>query len=90
MEPSIVIDISREALVVLFKLAIPLLLVALVVGLFISLLQALTQIQEPSLAFVPKIFVMLLTLFIMLPYIGVVMGDFSEMIYATIIWLTKT
>ncbi len=54
METAQVLDVSREAVIVLLKLAAPLMITALVVGLVISLFQALTQIQEMTLAFVPK------------------------------------
>jgi flagellar biosynthesis protein FliQ len=50
-----VLDIAREALMVAAKLALPILLVSLVVGTIISLLQAVTQVQEMTLTFVPKV-----------------------------------
>jgi flagellar biosynthetic protein FliQ len=55
MSPQMVADISREALYLTLKISLPLLLSALIVGIVISLLQALTQIQEQTLTFVPKI-----------------------------------
>jgi len=65
-----VIDISRQSLWIALKIAGPLLLVALVVGVVVSLFQALTQIQEMTLTFIPKIFSVLLVLFILLPFYG--------------------
>jgi len=50
-----VLDVARDALVTLVLVASPLMLIGLVVGVIISLLQALTQIQEMTLVFVPKI-----------------------------------
>lgn len=50
-----VLDISREAIFTLIKVVSPVLLVALFIGLIIGIFQALTQIQEMTLAFVPKI-----------------------------------
>jgi len=50
-----VIDIITEAMIIASRLAGPLLLVALAVGVFVSLLQAVTQIQEMTLSFVPKV-----------------------------------
>jgi flagellar biosynthetic protein FliQ len=50
-----VLDVSRDAIFTLVVVSSPVMLVGLVVGLAISLLQALTQIQEMTLAFVPKI-----------------------------------
>ena len=50
-----VLDISRDAIFTLLKVVTPLLLVALFIGLIVGIFQALTQIQEATLAFVPKI-----------------------------------
>ena len=55
MDAGIVAEISREAVYVLIAISAPVLILALVIGLIISLLQALTQIQEQTLTFVPKI-----------------------------------
>lgn len=63
-----VLDISREAIFTLLKVVTPVLLVALFIGLIIGIFQALTQIQEMTLAFVPKILCVFLTLIIMFPY----------------------
>lgn len=62
-----VVEISRTALFMTLKLSIPLLAVGLLVGLLVSLFQAVTQIQEQTLAFVPKLLVVLLTLVFFLP-----------------------
>ena len=51
------LDLAREAIFVALKIGAPIMLIALLVGLVISLFQALTQIQEMTLAFVPKIIV---------------------------------
>ncbi|HTN54908.1 MAG TPA: flagellar biosynthesis protein FliQ [Microbacterium sp.] len=55
MSPEAVLDIGMEGLLVAAKLAAPLLITALVVGFAISLLQSITQVQEVTLSFVPKI-----------------------------------
>lgn len=55
MSDAQVIDIITEAMIIGSRLAGPLLLVALAVGVFVSLLQAVTQIQEMTLSFVPKV-----------------------------------
>ena len=68
MNANEVLEISREAVIVLLKLGVPIMLVALVVGLAISLIQALTQIQEMTLSFVPKIIVIFLSLLIFMPF----------------------
>lgn len=68
MSPVDVVDIAREAIWVLIKIAGPGMIVALIVGLCISLLQALTQIQEMTLAFVPKIVCMFIALIVFMPF----------------------
>ena len=60
-------DFARESLYLLLSLSAPLLIVGLVVGVAISLLQALTQIQEATLTFVPKIIVIFGLLLLLLP-----------------------
>jgi flagellar biosynthetic protein FliQ len=73
-----ILDIAREALLVTLKLGAPVLLLALVAGLAISLLQALTQMQEMTLSFVPKILTILLSLFLFLPFMLSTLGDFTR------------
>ena len=69
MDPQSAIDLGREALWTTLIVASPVLVAALIVGLVIGLFQAMTQIQEQSLVFVPKIIVMLLVLSISLPWL---------------------
>jgi len=80
-----ILDISRDAIWVTLTLAGPILLVALVVGLVISLFQALTQIQEITLTFVPKIVCVFLALLLFLPYMGRMFQGFSERLFDHII-----
>jgi len=70
MDPAQAIDFAREAIWVLLEIAAPAMITALVVGLVIGLLQALTQIQEMTLVFVPKIIAIFLVLLIALPFAG--------------------
>ena len=65
-----VLDVSRDAIVTLLFVASPLMLVALIVGVAVSLLQALTQIQELTLVFVPKILAIFLALLVALPFMA--------------------
>jgi len=67
MDAPEVLEIGREAIWVSIQIGAPVMGVALVVGLAISLVQALTQIQEMTLTFVPKILVIFLSLLIFLP-----------------------
>ena len=77
MEPGEVIEIIRHGIYVLVIIAAPLMITALIVGLFISLIQALTQIQEATLSFVPKVLAMLAMLAITLPFILRTLTDFN-------------
>jgi len=69
MTPEYVISIGREAMKVAFLLAAPPLLAALVVGLAVSIFQAVTQIQEMTLAIVPKMLAILLALIVAFPWL---------------------
>ena len=65
-----VMDVARDAIVTLLIVSAPLMLVGLVVGVVISLFQALTQIQETTLVFVPKIIAIFLAMLIALPFMA--------------------
>jgi flagellar biosynthetic protein FliQ len=65
-----VLDVAREAIYTLVIVSAPVMLVGLVVGVVISLLQALTQIQEQTIAFVPKILAIFVSLLIALPFMA--------------------
>jgi flagellar biosynthetic protein FliQ len=85
MNGAEVIDIARDAIFTLVIVAAPLMLVGLLVGVVISLFQALTQIQEMTLVFVPKILAMFLTLVLALPFMGQVLQGYMMRITARII-----
>lgn len=72
------IEISRQAIIVLLKIGVPVMLIALIVGLAVSLLQALTQIQEMTLAFVPKIIVIFASLLLFLPFMMSTLTGFTR------------
>ena len=65
-----VLDVARDAIWTIVLVSSPLMLVGLVVGVVISLIQALTQIQEMTLAFVPKILAIFVTLLLSLPFMA--------------------
>ncbi len=65
-----VLDVARDAILTLVLVSSPLMLVGLVVGIVISLFQALTQIQEMTLAFVPKIIAIFVTMLLVLPFMA--------------------
>ena len=71
----------HACMMVLLKLAGPPLLVALAVGMVMSLLQAITQINEQTLAFVPKVLAIGATLMILGPFMMVTLTDFTHMLF---------
>lgn len=85
MNAAETLDIAREALITIMLVSGPVMLVALIVGLSISLLQALTQIQEATLSFVPKILAIFAALLLFLPFMGASMGTFMQEIMARIV-----
>ncbi len=85
MNGADVLDIARDTIWTVLILAAPMMVVALVVGVAISLLQALTQIQEMTLAFIPKILAMFVTLLLSLPFMGDVLQSYMARIAERII-----
>jgi flagellar biosynthetic protein FliQ len=65
-----VLDVARDAILTLVIVSAPLMLIGLAVGVAISLFQALTQIQEMTLVFVPKILAIFIAMLIALPFMG--------------------
>ena len=84
MNAAEVLDIAREALFVMLKIGAPLMLTALIVGLAISIFQALTQIQEMTLAFVPKIIVMCVVMILALPFMLTSLTLFTQQLASRI------
>lgn len=78
MNANEVLEISKEAIWVLIKISVPVMLIAMIVGLIISLFQALTQIQEQTLSFVPKILAVFFALIILMPFMIDQLQTFSE------------
>lgn len=72
------IDVARAAVLVMLKISAPALISSLIIGLIISLFQALTQIQEMTLTFVPKIVVVFVVLLIALPFMLHSLVDFTH------------
>ncbi len=73
-----VLDVSREAVIVTLKIGMPVMLVALIVGLVVSLFQALTQIQEMTLSFIPKIIAIFLSLLLLMPFMLSTLTTFTQ------------
>ena len=79
-----VLDVARDAILTLVFVSAPLMLVGLAVGVAISLFQALTQIQEMTLVFVPKILAIFITMLIALPFMSDLMASHMARIAARI------
>ena len=84
MTPEIVITIGKSALETTILIAAPMLLVSLVIGLMISIFQAVTQINEATLTFVPKIIVTFLALLVFFPWMLRVMLGFTTTLFMNI------
>lgn len=79
-----ILDIAREAFWVTLLVAGPAMLAGLLVGLAIALLQALTQVQELTLVFVPRIVVMFFVIALSLPFMGSALGRFAMSLFERI------
>lgn len=76
-----IVDLVRDMLIITLKIAAPVLLAGVVVGLVISLFQSITSIQEQTLTFVPKIAAMIVVTILLLPWIVQRLLEFtSEML----------
>ena len=84
MNGAEVLDVGRDAIWLTLQLAGPVLIVGLVVGVSIGLVQALTQVQEQTLVFAPKIVAVFVSLLIFLPLMGALMSGFMRHIAARI------
>ena len=84
MNGSEVLDVGRDAIWLTLQLSAPVLIVGLLVGVGIGLLQALTQIQEATLVYAPKIVAIFVSLLIFLPLMGALMTGFMHRIAARI------
>jgi len=84
MTPETVMELTHRMLVVTTMISAPLLLIALIAGLAIGMLQAATQINESTLSFIPKLLLLVLTLFATGPWILRVLTDFTHDLYASI------
>ncbi len=76
MNGTQVLDLGRDAIWLTIQLAAPMLIVGLLVGVAVGLLQTLTQIQEQTLIFVPKVVAVFIALLVSMPLMGVLMADF--------------
>ena len=84
MNQADALDLLRAAIWVVLTAAGPAVIAAMVVGVVIALFQALTQVQEVTLTFVPKIVIILLVIIVTAPFMGGEIQKFAEMVYARI------
>jgi flagellar biosynthetic protein FliQ len=78
MSGAEVLDVGRDAIWLTLQICAPIMIVGLVVGVVVGLFQALTQIQEATLVYAPKILAVFVTLLITLPLMGALMGGFMR------------
>jgi len=84
MNANDVFGIGNQAIMVALQIGAPVMLLALGVGLVISILQALTQIQEMTLTFVPKILVIFVSLLVLMPYMVSTLVEFTQSLFTRI------
>jgi flagellar biosynthetic protein FliQ len=82
------LDIMHEALLVTLIISAPIMIIGMVVGIVVSLIQAMTQIQETSLAFIPKMLALFIALTLFLPFMLTELAKFTEQIMDRIISLS--
>ncbi len=82
MDMTLAIDLGREALITTLLICAPVLLSGLLVGLVISLIQAVTQIQDQTLSLVPKIVAMIGVAVLLLPWLTQRLAEYSQRMFA--------
>ncbi len=85
MSGAEVLDIASQGIWTLIIVSMPMMLVGLIVGVVIALFQALTQIQEMTLVFVPKIIAIFITMLVTLPFLGATMAGYMDRVVDMII-----
>lgn len=84
MDNGFVIEITNQAIKVTMMLAAPMLIGALVVGIMVSLFQAVTQINEQTLSFIPKVVVIVMALVLLSPWMMETITSFTHDLYTSI------
>ncbi len=84
MNADDVLDLAQDSILVMIKIGAPVMLVALLVGVAIALIQALTQMQEMTLSFVPKLLAIYATMILALPFMTNTLIDFGEDLFRQI------
>ena len=84
MTEDMVLGIGRDAILTTVMLASPLLLAALFTGLIVSILQAITQINEATLTFIPKIAAIVIALLVMAPWMSQIMTTYTADLFTSL------
>lgn len=84
MTPDTAVDLMRSALVLSLLIGAPALITAIVVGLLVSLMQAVTQLQDQTLSFVPKIVAMMIIMLYTLPWVLNEIVEYSHELFQQI------
>lgn len=87
MEEAQILDVARDSIMVMIVISAPILIIGLVIGVIVSLFQALTSIQEATLVFVPKMLIVFASVIILLPFMLRHLTDFTKQIMDIIIGL---
>ena len=83
MEPGQAVDLVRHTLIMALTISAPMLIIGLVVGIFVSLVQAVTQIQEQTLSFIPKIVAMVAAANLLMPCTAQRLMDYSREMFTS-------
>ena len=83
MTPNEGLDLGREALLMVLTISGPIMGIGLMVGLIISLFQSMTQLQEQTLSFVPKIIAMVCIALVLIPWVAGRLLEYAQMMFGT-------
>ncbi len=89
MSESLIVQLGRDALIMVLLVSAPMLGLGLLVGVFVSILQATTQIQEPTLAFIPKIIAVFVGIAIFGPWMMRIITQYTTQLYRQIPYWIK-
>lgn len=89
MSQSFILDIAAKALTLVLILSLPPIIAATVIGLLVSLLQALTQVQEQTLSFAVKLIIVTAVLILTMPWVGAELVRFTEYVFDSFPQLTS-
>lgn len=84
MTPDMVINLAEQSIYTIMIISAPMLLIALAVGLLVSIFQAMTQIQEQTLAFIPKILAVFISIVLFGPWMLTILLDYTRDLFQKI------